>query len=360
MKAWRIFVAVGCLTILLSTSLRGQAISQQPASAPAAEDLSQFQTADDLWAHIHKLQTTRVKSHDEIVAKYGNLAAAAAEFQNRYPTDLRHWDARLIAANFKCGLDRFKTGHLDTAPFEAEAKSIAAAPDAPKDVKADARFALIQLHAMAAGGGQLTPDLDQEMLSFIHDFPQNPSVPGLQKMRLTALEKSDPSKAGALEGALLNDPNPAVVKLAQGQQRVLELTSKPLEMKFTALDGSQVDLSKLRGKVVLIDFWATWCGPCMAEVPEVVRTYNELHAKGLEIVGISLDQDKDRVETVTKEKGMVWPQYFDGKGWQNEIATTYGIRAIPHMWLVNKQGIVADPDVVRGTLPQQVQKLLEE
>lgn len=72
-------------------------------------------------------------------------------------------------------------------------------------------------------------------------------------------------------------------------------TNAPLELKATAIDGAQIDLSKLRGKVVLLDFWATWCGPCVQEAPKVVATYNKLHDKGFEIVGISLDQNKESV-----------------------------------------------------------------
>ncbi len=138
-----------------------------------------------------------------------------------------------------------------------------------------------------------------------------------------------------------------------------ELKSKPLEMKFTAVDGREVDLSKLQGKVVLIDFWATWCGPCVAELPNVLKAYKELHPKGFEIVGISLDQDKAALESFVKERGMEWPQYFDGKGWQNEISTKYGISSIPAMWLVNKKGMVVSTNA-RGGLEENVAKLLAE
>jgi thiol-disulfide isomerase/thioredoxin len=118
-------------------------------------------------------------------------------------------------------------------------------------------------------------------------------------------------------------------------------------------------VGKLRGKVVLIDFWATWCGPCMAEAPNVVEAYNDLHGKGLEIVGISLDQDKGRLDAVTKVKGMVWPQYFDGKGWENAISSSYGITSIPSMWLVDKKGMIVDSDA-RDGLKEKIEKLLAE
>ncbi len=134
--------------------------------------------------------------------------------------------------------------------------------------------------------------------------------------------------------------------------------SKPLDIKFTAVDGTKVDLTSLKGKVVLIDFWATWCPPCRAEVPNVVATYKKFHDKGFEIVGISLDQSKEKLLAFTKENGMVWPQYFDGKGWENEISSKYGIDGIPAMWLVGKDGKVVSTNA-REDLEGQVEKLLK-
>src|ERR1700679_1361257 len=93
--------------------------------------------------------------------------------------------------------------------------------------------------------------------------------------------------------------------------------NRPLDLNFTAVDGRKVDLAQLRGKVVLLDFWATWCPGCRQEVPEVVNTYRKYHDKGFEVVGISLDQDKDALQAFTSEHGMTWPQYFDGQGWDN-------------------------------------------
>ncbi len=132
---------------------------------------------------------------------------------------------------------------------------------------------------------------------------------------------------------------------------------EPVELKFHPVKGKNVDLAEMKGKVVLIDFWATWCGPCVAELPNVIAAYNKLHEKGFEIVGISLDGDKGRLTNFIKEKNMPWPQYFDGKGWDNEIATRYGIRSIPAMWLVGKDGKLVSTNV-RGQLEAMVEKEL--
>jgi thiol-disulfide isomerase/thioredoxin len=134
--------------------------------------------------------------------------------------------------------------------------------------------------------------------------------------------------------------------------------TKPLDLAFTAVDGSKVDLATLRGKVVLIDFWATWCPPCRGEVPNVVAAYQKYHDQGFEVVGISLDQDKDKLLAFTKQNGMVWPQYFDGKGWENSVSSKFGIDSIPAMWLVGKDGKVVTTNG-RDDLAGQVDKLLK-
>ena len=134
---------------------------------------------------------------------------------------------------------------------------------------------------------------------------------------------------------------------------------KPLEIKFTSVDGRAVDLAELKGKVVLVDFWATWCGPCVGEIPHVKEAYEKLHPKGFEIVGISFDKDKAKLESFVKDKGMTWPQYFDGKMWDNDYGKKYGIQGIPAMWLVDKKGNLRDPNG-RQDLAGKVEKLLAE
>jgi thiol-disulfide isomerase/thioredoxin len=367
MKAWFLPLVAGCLAILPASFAQSPAPSAVPEetaakASPSPEDLSKYRTADDLWARIKELEqgpATPPSSPAAVVPLIRQIYTALVEFQTRYPKDPRHWEAKLLGLRFDSILAHIESREPDPTEVEAALNAIAGAPDAANNVKAEARLNLIGIHAAASGQETLTPEVEKEMLAFIHDFPDDPNDAQLQSARLQSLQKTDPAQAAKLLDSLLQDPNPQVVRMAQTQARLRDLMKKPLDLKFTATDGSTVDVGKLRGKVVLIDFWATWCGPCMAEAPNVVEAYNDLHGKGLEIVGISLDQDKGRLDAVTKVKGMVWPQYFDGKGWENAISSSYGITSIPSMWLVDKKGMIVDSDA-RDGLKEKIEKLLAE
>jgi thiol-disulfide isomerase/thioredoxin len=147
-------------------------------------------------------------------------------------------------------------------------------------------------------------------------------------------------------------------KRLDGLIRNIGILGTAPQIKFKAIDSNEVDLSKLKGKVVLVDFWATWCPPCLEELPNVLETYKKYHDKGFEIIGISFDKDIDTVKKFVKEKGMVWPQYADGKFWDNDLGVYFGIQQIPTTWLVDKSGKVVDKDMRGSELAAKVAKLL--
>lgn len=106
--------------------------------------------------------------------------------------------------------------------------------------------------------------------------------------------------------------------------------------------GNPLALSGFAKRPLILNFWATWCPPCVAEAPELVETYKKYHERGLEIIGISLDQNRAALDKFTKENGMTWPQYFDGKGWDNDLAQRFKIQSVPTLWLFGKDGKLTD------------------
>ncbi|HMP83133.1 MAG TPA: TlpA disulfide reductase family protein [Verrucomicrobiota bacterium] len=122
----------------------------------------------------------------------------------------------------------------------------------------------------------------------------------------------------------------------------------------TELAGKPLSLETYRGRVVLIDFWATWCGPCVAEMPNVIATYRKYQSAGFEIIGISLDSNRDKLTAFTKTRGMTWPQYFDGKGWDNKLSRKYGVNSIPMTYLLDARGRIIGKKLRGGDLEKAV------
>ena len=182
----------------------------------------------------------------------------------------------------------------------------------------------------------------------------------------------DPSKAFSIDGTVWKITDRTVdgkIQLATSAEKVDEIPPPPdhtvgktiTAFKAKKMDGAEVNFpADYKGKVVMLDFWATWCGPCMAEVPALTKAYQEFQPKGIEILGISLDQPKsdDKVKSVTAEKNMTWPQVYDGKGWQAEIAMLYGINSIPAALLVDGDTgtILAAENSLRGNALEETWK----
>ena len=128
-------------------------------------------------------------------------------------------------------------------------------------------------------------------------------------------------------------------------QRGLAVGGKFPDFNEKDVLGQPMSVAKYKGKVVLVDFWATWCGPCVKELPNVLATYQKHHAKGFEIIGISLDQSAQKLNDFTKEHKMTWQQFFDGKGWANKLAGVYGVSSIPATYLLDGTGKIIGKDL---------------
>ena len=129
------------------------------------------------------------------------------------------------------------------------------------------------------------------------------------------------------------------------------------DIELPSPDGFALRLSDLRGKVVLVDFWASWCRPCRMENPNVVRLYQRFHDKGFEIFSVSLDQSRDAWLKAIQDDGLLWPHHVsDLRGWNSTAGRLYGISSIPATVLVDRQGNI----VARNLRGSELEKKLTE
>jgi thiol-disulfide isomerase/thioredoxin len=180
-------------------------------------------------------------------------------------------------------------------------------------------------------------------------------IPGGNTAAVKAIETFGPIMASST--------NPRIQQLAEGfagKLRLLGLPGKPMEIKGDLLDGTNFDQAKLTGKVLLVDFWATWCGPCVAEIPNMLAEYEKYHDKGFEVVGISLDEERADVEKFVVENKIPWPIIFAGKGWQDPVAQFYGISGIPQLVLIGRDGNVITLDIRGEKLGERLAELFKD
>ncbi len=139
----------------------------------------------------------------------------------------------------------------------------------------------------------------------------------------------------------------------------LRVGAMPIELKATDLEGKPISFDDYKGKVVLVDFWATWCPPCREEMPNVIATYNKYHDKGFDIIGISLDNSKDALDKYIADNKMPWRQVFDGKGWDSAAGKTFSVQAIPFAMIIGRDGKIAALNARGEALEKAVVKALD-
>lgn len=199
------------------------------------------------------------------------------------------------------------------------------------------------------------------ILKIMDQFPENPS-PVQLLLQIAGIQANvgDNEKAAKLFQRVLDGNYPAELKqVAKAKTATFDQLGKPLEVSFTSTDDREIDIAKLKGKVVLLDFWATWCGPCMAGLPELLETYEKFHDQGFEILGINVDNKVEDLNKVVQERNMRWPQFFDSENDYNRVAEKYGIAAFPTLWLVGKDGNLRYLNA-RSDLAGKIVKLLAE
>lgn len=299
------------------------------------------------------------------------FANKAQEFINRFPRNENVGDARITVVH---ALNHaVAAGDTNT---EQRIKEFVTAVLADKSIPEDDRVGVLMfsgntvfskkvgMRLFTEGMRKLDAEFEanevDSMRSALKQFPTNSMI---YTLLVSIAQRATGDRQKELANEVLNAPGapPGARSLAE---HLLKGTKpyevgKPVEIQFTALDGREVDLVKLKGKVVLVEFWSTSCGPCVGEMPTVKAVYQKLHDRGFEVVGISLDDKESVLRRFIKEKELPWPQYFDGKGWENKFAVRYGIFSIPTMWLTDKAGKLCSTEA-RFDLERQVASLLDE
>jgi thiol-disulfide isomerase/thioredoxin len=319
------------------------------------EEAGQLKPAPADWQTNRPSQEEVEKFIEENGAQAFKAANLAKEFYTKHPDHAKAEEARTSEKeHLQKALQEY--GYVEAAPELLKL-------DLPVAEKFQVRSIMIQNQAMAKqaeGREAVLLEFEKGVRELTKEFPDNEEIP--QMLMYIAEQLGGKKGIEIAKEVSENAKNEQIKAAARGLAERLGMWGSKLDLKFTAVDGREVDLQKMNGKVVLIDFWATWCGPCIQELPNVKAAYESLHPKGFEIIGISFDQSEGKLTSFTKKENMPWPQYFDGQGWQNAFGQRFGITAVPTMWLVNKKGelVEAIEHTERHLLKDKIEALLAE
>ncbi|MBV9274538.1 MAG: TlpA family protein disulfide reductase [Verrucomicrobia bacterium] len=291
------------------------------------------------------------------------LHDAATEFLARNPTDPNAGTALLwkIDNTDFSGSAQQRTAVL--AALSSETSSFLKVH--PQPIATDSKIREELLYCYLDNGDLIdTPEqaggLAEKIGQFLAAYPTTENRVKLQIARAGLLLRQDHAKGTAFLEQLSRDTDTELAAAAKAALSKANLVGNRLDLQFVDSEGKQIDLKQFQGKVVLIDFWASWCPDCLRELPQVQQVYRDYSTKGFAVIGISLDKDRSAMDNFIAKKLIPWPQYFDGKGWKNDLVTKYSVHEIPELWLINKQGVVETTSADITQLASAVQRLAAE
>ncbi len=336
-------IAVGAMVGLSLAQTPPKAAETRPAG-PAAQALASMKKVID-----DANPTSLAEAEKLIKEQFPKLLAMLTAMEKQFPKAKELTEARLIGMMAAGELARVKKDPVVAAQAEGVGRRILAS-DAPIDRKVDADFTLARFQLAPVAGDAPKADKAEEIIKGVVSRYQKTKAAakalkaGIQLARIARNRKLYDSLVAKLVKEHPKDP--VAKQIVQSRRRADApgpQVGKPFEAELTKVDGTKLTLPKdLLGKVVVVDFWATWCGPCVGEIPHMKEVYAKYKDKGVEFVGISLDRpdSKDKLLAFVKANGLGWIQTYSGKYWNDPTARKYGVSGIPSIWVVGKDGKV--------------------
>lgn len=322
---------------------------------PVAGQLAPDGTPEQLFAFIDRLRNPEDKpnTREEMLAYFEYASNASIQAAERILAQVQPGDpAHARAALIKLETLR-KLGDMGSERAAADmvtyAASLVASPD--KALAREAQRCLVVADMSKATEDEDftgVPGIVARAAELLAADPDDPQTAGLCLQIAMALEQASGGEEHAAAAYRTFAPLFAksgdrrtreVAESIDGTLLRLSLPGKPLKITGNLLDGTAFDPQSVAGKVVLVDFWATWCGPCLEEIPNILAAYEKYHAKGFEVVGVSVDDEREAVAALLQAKPLPWPILF-GDGFNGPMAKRYGIIGIPQLILVGRDGNV--------------------